>query len=316
MKLVNTVTGSVSSSELGFTLSHEHIAMVSSAMRFAFPGWFDFDGVLKQAVESVKKAMAFGVRTIVDATPINLGRDVTLLRAVSEQTGVNIICATGFYYQERPFFNINSFHPDRLAEIIASETVNGIQGTDIKPGIIKCATDGEMTPLGELLIRAAARAHRLCGLPIMTHASASTRAGLRQQRIFKEENVDMNRVIIGHCDDTFDMEYILEILKNGSYAGFDRIGFDGAGNISRHAGDIENAVSAGFGKRIVMGHDSSVYCDCDCITADIPPIRDGFPEWNLRTIPEKVLPEFRRMGFSEEQITDLTTNNIRDFFGN
>lgn len=75
---------------------------------------------------------------MVDGTPIDLGRDATLLKEVSELSGVKIVASTGFYYlQSIEAFN-NSLQ--ELAEWLIKECKNGINGTDIKPGILKCAT--------------------------------------------------------------------------------------------------------------------------------------------------------------------------------
>ena len=50
--------------------------------------------------------------------------------------------------------------------------------------------------------------------------------GLDQQRIFREEGVDLSRVVIGHSGDTTDLAYLEELVGNGSYIGMDRFGID------------------------------------------------------------------------------------------
>src|SRR5207245_10838055 len=82
------------------------------------------------------------------------------------------------------------------------------------------------TPVVGRVLRAAAKAHRLTGVPISTHTHAATRRGLEQQRIFAEEGVDLSRVVIGHSGDTTDLSYLEELIGNGSYIGMDRFGID------------------------------------------------------------------------------------------
>lgn len=317
MKTVQTVMGAVKPSDLGFTLSHEHFMMVDNAMRFAFPNWVDMPAITEQAIIEARRVMVCGVRTIIDATPINLGRDVTLLRDVAKATGMNIIASTGFYYQEMPWFSPANFEEDHVAEMLASEVENGIQGTDIRPGIIKCATEAPvLTEMNQKFMRMSARLHRRTGLPIMTHANAKDRTGLGQQKIFAKEGVDLSKVIIGHCDDTNETEYIVEILKNGSYVGMDRIGVNKFNPTENRINMLLRLIDMGYGDRLVLSHDCNVFSDCTRVGGNRFIRRGDDPEWNFRIIPEVVLPALRERGVSEETIQDLTVNNIRRFFEN
>jgi phosphotriesterase-related protein len=69
---VNTVTGSISSDELGKTLMHEHFA-------FGYPGFqgdtlgpYDPENIVATGIEVAERAKAHGVKTIVDATPTSV----------------------------------------------------------------------------------------------------------------------------------------------------------------------------------------------------------------------------------------------------
>ena len=180
MRTINTVHGEISVTELGQTLSHEHILMVNNDMRYNFPDWIDINAIEQQAVKSLRKAKALGVSTIIGATPINLGRDIDLLRRVSQRSEVNIIASTGFYFHESPWFDHTNYCIDRAVDILEKECIEGINGTDIKPGIIKCATEApDLSPMNEAFLRTAARLHARTGLPIMTHANAFHRNGLK-----------------------------------------------------------------------------------------------------------------------------------------
>lgn len=317
MKTVNTVCGEIQVSQLGFTLSHEHFLMVDNAMRFAVPGWIDEKEIEEQGVKEVNRAMEYGIRTIIDATPINLGRDVHLLRKISERTNVNIIASTGFYYHELPWFSDADFREEEVLKILLHEVEHGIQGTAIRPGFIKCATeDPEISKVNEKFIRTYALLHQHTGLPIMTHANAKYRSGLAQQQLLEKAGVDLSKVIIGHCDDSKEEEYIVDVLKNGSYVGMDRIGVESINPLKNRIDMIERLISLGYGDRIVMSHDCNIYSDCGRV-GGIREIRDGSdPKWNYRVIPTQVLPELRRRGVSEDVIEDLTVNNIRRFFEN
>ena len=93
--------------------------------------------------------------------------------------------------------------PDEIAALFVREIEQGIEGTGIKAGIIKVANDAEgVTREGELILRAAARAARQTGVRISTHSFAPNRVGEQQGAIFEDEGFDLNRVYIGHSNDS------------------------------------------------------------------------------------------------------------------
>jgi phosphotriesterase-related protein len=179
--MVNTVLGKIDSSDLGFTLMHEHITSMNNSMIYAFPGWFDCQETLEKSVNELKYAKQQGLKTIVDATPINLGRNIRLLKEIAEKTGINIIASTGLYWVDEPF--LFGWEIDNLVDLLLSEVGEGIQGTNIKPGVIKCATETGITPYNEKLLRMTGRLHKQCGLPIITHSSSVTQNGRAQLEI-------------------------------------------------------------------------------------------------------------------------------------
>lgn len=95
---VNTVCGLKNIDELGFTLIHEHIICVAALMLKIFPNFFDYHKLKRQVIDKLREANeVYGVETLVDGTPFQLGRDVELIQEISEQSGVNIIVSTGYY---------------------------------------------------------------------------------------------------------------------------------------------------------------------------------------------------------------------------
>ena len=117
---------------------------------------------------------------------------------VSERTGINIIATTGVYMDESGWLNLIS--EENLLKYILREIQDGTQGTQIRCGAIKCATDRfGFTPINRKTLRACARAAIETDLPIITHCRPeNTRQGLFQQDIFEELGVDLNHVLIGH----------------------------------------------------------------------------------------------------------------------
>ena len=177
MSKINSVLGVIDTADLGFTLMHEHILVAAWSMRQAFHDWVDRDALIKEAVQEVHAAKQRGVQTIVDATPINIGRDIHVIREVAERAEMQIIAATGLYCFEEPW--IRGWEVDRFVEFLIRDIESGIQGTDSKAGIIKAATgDLGVTPINLKSLQVAARLHLATGIPITTHTSAAHRTGL------------------------------------------------------------------------------------------------------------------------------------------
>ena len=103
--MVNTTRGRVKASELGFTLMHEHMAMVDPAMRRAFADWFDEETFAALGVPQLRRARSEGICTMLDPTPISLGRDVRLIARLARESGITLIVSTGLYYFDYPSVN-------------------------------------------------------------------------------------------------------------------------------------------------------------------------------------------------------------------
>ena len=139
--VINTVTGTIDSSELGYTLMHEHaVTCCDWSMRMGLRSRFcQEERLLEMAVIQLKKAKSAGIRTIVDGTPINLGRDISLIKKAAEQSGINIIVSSGFYHQQDPCLEWKPYN--EILSYLDDECTYGLEDTDILPGIMKCAVD-------------------------------------------------------------------------------------------------------------------------------------------------------------------------------
>ena len=312
MATVNTVLGPVDTADLGFTLSHEHVIVSAAGVRHTYPEFHDREANIKAGVESLREAHGEGLRTMVDMTTFDLGRDVGILEQVSRSTGVHIIATTGCHRTvPRVFWGVSS---DDIVPLYVREIEAGIEGTGIKAGIIKAASDaGGITDHEETVLRAAARAHRRTGVPISTHSWAPERIGEQQVRILEEEGVDLNRVYIGHSDDTTDLDYLLGLLRKGVWLGLDRFpGGAGRPGWEQRTDTVKRLIDEGYGHRIMLSHDHSVSRDLALKEEDERRLRynpDGYS-----FIGRKVLPLLREMGASDADIHRITVENPRRFF--
>lgn len=79
MATVNTVLGPIDTTDLGFTLSHEHIMTSAAGLRQTYPEFLDRESVIEDAVVTLRAAHQKGLRTIIDMSTIDLGPDIGML---------------------------------------------------------------------------------------------------------------------------------------------------------------------------------------------------------------------------------------------
>jgi phosphotriesterase-related protein len=319
VSLLNTARGVIGLADLGVTLMHEHVFIMTTEIMENYPeSWGD--GVKREAdaIVRLNELKSRGVDTIVDLTVIGLGRYIPRIARIAAATELNIVVATGLYtFNDLPMY----FHylgpgaalggPEIMTDMFVRDIEHGIADTGVKAAILKCATDEPgVTPGVERVLRAVAQAHRQTGVPISTHTHAATRRGLEQQRIFAEEGVDPSRVVIGHSGDTTDIAYLEELIAEGSYLGMDRFGVDAFLGFEDRVNTVATMCERGHADRMVLSHDASCYFDA-LPEATLPV---ALPNWHYLHIHDDVIPELKRRGVTDEQLTTMLVDNPRAIF--
>ena len=307
MTLIPTVRGDLDTAELGFTLMHEHVFLLSHDLYASYPQLFDRDAEIERAAAVLDEAYEHGVRTIVDLTTVDLGRDIGLVAAAAERTRMQIVVATGVHLNPPGYFQRRN--PDPILELYLGDLNEGIAGTGIRAGAIKIATE-ECTPENEFQLRVAAMAHRATGTPLMTHSNPTIGSGADQQRVFAEEGVDLERVVIGHSGDTTDVDYLSGLMDRGSTIGMDRFGAPIGASTAERIATIAELCRRGYAGRMVLSHDTS--CHFNGVLPEV--LAQRMPEWHFLLIPNHVLPELERLGVTEEQVRAMMVDNPRRLF--
>ena len=252
MKQIRTVLGNISEAELFVVLPHEHICCYSEyAYRMAGNDYLDKNALVDTSTVYLKELKKkYGLATIVDCTPINIGRDTELLKRISEQSEINIICSTGFYYTDEPVL----YHAtaDQLCRYIVADA----QATNA--GIIKCAVENEMiSNFQEKVLRACARAHLRLGLSIVLHTNAKNQNALKALEILFSEGVKPSAVTVGHLSDTDDLEYLKRIASYGCFIGLDRLYQKTSEEyVSKKVQSVLELCKAGYEDQILLSHDA------------------------------------------------------------
>jgi len=307
---INSVRGPIDLANLGFTLMHEHILVAAAGTYRDYPELFG-PNPMEFMITELKNAKAGGIDTIVDATTLDLGRNINLLAEASQQTDLNIIACTGWWLDFPRFFAGRS--PDELAAVFIREIKQGISGTNIKAGILKAAHDMEgITPEGENVLRAVARAHQETDVPIMLHSYSPGQVGREQLAILNEEGVDPKRVKLDHSNDTTDVEYLTWLLEQGCYLGLDRY----PGRITSpeaRTKTMKALIDAGYTGRLCPSHDSTILTTSRLPRFTLEEKLKQNPHGYLY-IKKVVFPQLRELGVPEEIVNSLCVDGPRNFF--
>ncbi|MFG1955752.1 phosphotriesterase [Micromonospora sp. NPDC048830] len=261
----------MASSELGVVLAHEHVVLdffESHGPDDPNPYHYQLPGIELMAPD-LKEAAASGPATVVSVTNAPMGRDIGALRAISEASGVNVVASTGYYTR---WASPQIDDASALTDNMVAELTKGIEGTDVRAGVI-----GEIGSVSAIpsdfeyrLFKAAAEAHHATGAPITTHTHGGQYA-LWQLNTLTQHGVPSSRVIIGHLDDPVwlldgkapDLDLLVRLADRGAYIAFDCVGVTDYGHwVGRpeptdrdRAWAVTRLVERGYSDHIILSHD-------------------------------------------------------------
>ncbi|XP_007671323.1 phosphotriesterase-related protein [Ornithorhynchus anatinus] len=250
---VQTVSGPVEPSQLGRTLTHEHLTMTFDCsyqpppagrealavlpfeMRNLF--WIQKNPYshkenlqLHQEADAIREELlyykAMGGGALVENTTAGIGRDVKRLKWFAEETGVHIISGAGFYVDATHSPETRAMSVEQLTGVLAEEILHGADGTDIKCGVV--GEIGCSWPLSESenrVLQAAAHAQSQLGCPVIIHPGRDQRAPFQIIRILQEAGADISKTVMSHLDRTLlDKKKLLEFAQFGCYLEYDLFG--------------------------------------------------------------------------------------------
>ena len=262
LSAIQSVKGPIAIEQLGVVMPHEH-TFIDLLREYRANGLINDLELVRDELIRFREA---GGSTLVDLTTRGLHPEPELNRRVSAESGINVIMGTGFYrspYLDEEWFAIRSV--DEVAEILVRDIREGIDGTDVRAGIIgEIGCDREFTTAEEKSFRAAARAHAETGLTITTHA-ARWPVGLAQLDLLGSEGVPAGRVIIGHADMVPDRAYHRALAERGAWVEFDTISGSNEYYLVRTVRAIHALVDAGFAERILLSQDVCLDTDLEAL---------------------------------------------------
>ncbi|QYJ03556.1 hypothetical protein KUV85_14655 [Nocardioides panacisoli] len=311
---VPTYRGPVAPEDLGWTLTHEHLFVLSPELDrdYPHPEW-DADAAVERAVAGLEDLWDLGVRTVVDLTVPGLGRDVDLVARVASRVRVNLVASTGWYADEvlPPYFRTHGPDrlvggPDPLVEMFRRDVTEGIGDSGVRAGMLKVVTDTPgFTPDVERVMQAAATVHRETGVPVTTHSNPHRRNGLDQAAYLVERGVAPDHVVIGHSGDAEDLDYLLALLDTGVTLGMDRFGMAHTGSDETRLDMVVELLARGHADQMVLSHDAAYF------SRVTPPSwrRDHTPEWTHDHLSRRVLPALLERGARREDVDQMMVHN-------
>lgn len=333
--MINTVQGPMSIDLLGVTSPHEHIFIdmrncVDITGNEPKSFYDDFksenradvcadpyailDNALQSEMEDAICEMeyykAWGGQTIIDCTQDEIGREAKKLKEVSLRTGVNIIMGCGHYYDKVHFPYVKDATVDVLAGEMHRDLTVGIQGTDIKAGIIgEIGTSAIMTEAEKKVLKAAGVVGAETGSAIHIHTDLYTENGYEVIKILTNEGVNPSKICIDHIDVWLRPDYIRGLLKLGAFVEFDNFGKEFfISKKRRFAYDLERIevlktlVDEGYGSKILISNDI-------CLKSMWKKYGGLGYAHVLRTVKDMALQN----GISETAYQNLLTENVKNF---
>jgi phosphotriesterase-related protein len=302
---IMTVAGGISGKAMGMTLTHEHILVDFSGAKNYDPGKWDRKLVIEKILPLLLRIKALGCNTFIDCTPAYLGRDVLLLRELSDLSRLNILTNTGYYGgSDNKFLPQQAF--DENAEALAArwieEAMNGIDGTEVRPGFIKISVnDGDLSDVSRKLITAAGITHKQTGLPIASHTGPSLPAFQQLDILEFSLRIDPKAFIWVHAQTEKDLSSYVKAAQRNCWISLDGVNETNIADYIRMLSFLkeENCLD-----HALVSHDAGWY-------------DPGKPEATIRgyeTIFVKLIPGLRGAGFSEKDIEMVFRENPQRAF--
>jgi phosphotriesterase-related protein len=313
--LVHGVRGPLDSAELGQTLVHEHIVTADWSMRMAFGAHFyEHRVVADRAVQQFLAAKDRGVRTVVDGTPVNMGRDVHLIREVAERTGLNFVVSSGFYALEEAYLAYRSVA--EVHELLSREFEEGIAGSGVRPGIMKAACgDAGITPVLETAFRAIGRVAAEQRVPIFAHHHVAAANGDHVLDVLEDSGVAPAQVVLGHSGDTNDLDYLERMLRRGCYLGMDRFGYCAVSNsLEDRVRTIVELCRRGYSAQLLLSHDLATYLG---VFGTWESFKSGEPAdaaADFTFIHASVMPALEAAGLEPAEVVAMLERNPANLF--
>jgi phosphotriesterase-related protein len=301
-----TVNGKIPAKQMSVTLVHEHVLVDFIGADKISSNSYDQDEAFTIILPHLKSLYQKGCRTLIECTPQYLGRDVSLLKRLSESSGIQIFTNTGYYGASGEKFLPESLLNQTAEDLAKSwilEARDGIDGTGIRPGFMKLGADDLPFSTSILkILKAAAITYKATGLPIAVHTSNGGKPALEELRLLTEAGVPADAWIWVHAQNEKDNAYHLEAAGKGGWVEFDGIDNN---NTEQYIDLLHKMKTAKLLHRVLISQDAGWYNVGDA---------GGGNFRNYNAIFDSFIPTLLKSGFTEKDIQLLMVENPANAF--
>jgi len=299
---LQTIKGPIPVDDFGLILSHEHLFTDLRGPSVSDYAVADVSDVIRLIDPLLSEAYSSGVTGMVECSTVGVGRNVHILKTLSEITPIHIIVPTGVYREEYVPEGMKSMTVEDLAQLWARELLEGIEDTGIRAGFIKISVSDEgPTPLEERNLAAASIASQLTGAVVASH-TANGIVFEKELKLLGKSGLEPSSFIWVHANLEPDTKKYIDAAKVGVYVEFDAVGAEWQPQETM-INSVIYLLEAGYGENILLSHDAGWYD---------PGSKSGEPEGGIRgytALMDNFIPALISRGVTGEEIKQITHGN-------
>lgn len=314
---IMTVSGPIPAHKMGITLPHEHITTDFTGAEIVKQPQYEQAGAVAGILPYLMELRALGCTTLFECTPNYIGRDVRLLKTLSERTGINIVTNTGYYaaanykYLPKHFYEETA---EQLAERWTKEWEEGIDGTGIRPGFIKIGVN--KAPLSEherKLVEAAAITHLQTGLTIAIHTGDGAAASEELEWLMSKGVAPDAMIWVHAQNDKDDDHHLSDLARLGVWISLDGVNAKPR-QLKRYLYQLQSMRAEGLLDKVLISHDDGWAVKSvekegkKSIELSLFNNGNRIP---YHTIFSKLIPDLLSSGFTRKDIKQIMVKNPR-----
>lgn len=249
-----------------------------------------------------------GGGTVVDQTTLGLAPRPLELRRIAREADVHVVAGCGTYLAALLPAPVRSMRASTLAGWLLDQVTLGLDGTDVRPGLIgELGTSEQVEPVEWRALDAAAEVQQRTGLAVSVHTHPWARHGVAIARRLLDRGVPPGRIVIGHLDNApIDAPYHMELAAMGVWLAYDGFGKEWYVDDRRSWYPRDYERLAGIRSLIASGHLSQVVVGGDvCLKIQLA----RYGGWGYAHLPRNVRRLMETMGFTATEAQTLLVDN-------
>ena len=312
--MIETVLGPIRPEQMQACLTHEHLLLygtneASIAIR---------DRSLEVIVPRLRELRRkYHCNAMVECTlSASTGRDLVTYAEIARQAKFHVIASTGFYSVARSPWWMKDASVAQLVRRWTAEARHGMDGTGIRPGVLKATSEYEIADrrrrhhgLVARWFEALARTQLETGLPITTHLGGDQ--PMAQLEALTKHGVAPSAIMLGHADSpgAKAIDQLLRAADQGAYLSFNCVHLDAGAGVRQDMALVKTLVDRGYVSQVTLSVDAGFW--------PISSLRLGYGDAKrtYRCVFTRLVPALETLGVTQRQIHQILIDNPRRHLG-